>query len=129
MTIAFWCVLVAGLLPIVWAGAAKSRGDFDNRDPRAWLAALDGWRARANAAQANSWEAFAPFAAAVLIAHAAGAAGARVDALAVGFVLARVAYGLLYIADRPTLRTVAWTAGFACVMGLYAVAATAPAAP
>ncbi|MDQ1242094.1 MAG: hypothetical protein QG550_1345, partial [Pseudomonadota bacterium] len=24
MTIAYWCVLIAALMPIVWAGAAKS---------------------------------------------------------------------------------------------------------
>jgi uncharacterized MAPEG superfamily protein len=123
MTIAFWCVLAAGILPIVWAGAAKSRGDFDNRRPRDWLASLEGWRGRANAAQANSWEAFAPFAAAVIVAHVAGARGAVIDALALAWLAARIAYGLAYLADRATLRTALWCAGFACVVGLYMAAA------
>jgi uncharacterized MAPEG superfamily protein len=39
------------------------------------------------------------------------------------FIAARVAYGLLYIADRPTLRSVVWTVGFACVVGMFIAAA------
>ena len=70
MTIAYWCVLVAALLPIVWAGAAKSgiKG-YDNARPREFLGSLQGWPARANFAQQNSYEAFPPFAAGVIIAH------------------------------------------------------------
>ena len=45
-TLAYWCVLVAALLPYVCASLAKSGGvgksrrdgGFDNHDPRAWLA-------------------------------------------------------------------------------------------
>ena len=39
MTIALWCVLVAGLLPYVATVITKAGVDFDNRDPRAWLPA------------------------------------------------------------------------------------------
>jgi len=123
MTLAYWCVLVAAVLPIVWAGAAKSKGDFDNRAPREWLARLDGWRQRANWAQANAWEAFAPFAAAVIIAHLAGARQETIDLLAIIFIAMRVAHGLLYIADRAMLRSIAWTIGFGCVVGLFLTAA------
>eukprot|EP01035_Chromulina_nebulosa_P035064 gene35064-47116_t len=41
--------------------------DFDNAAPRVMLAKLDGWRQRANWAQLNGFEAFPPFAAAVII--------------------------------------------------------------
>jgi uncharacterized MAPEG superfamily protein len=123
MTVAFWCVLIAAILPFVWAGAAKSKGGFDNAAPREWLGRLEGWRRRANWAQQNSWEAFAPFAAAVIIAHLAGARQGTIDTLAMTFIAARVAYGLLYIADRPTLRSVVWTVGFACVVGMFIAAA------
>ena len=34
MTIAYWCVLIAGLLPYVAAGIAKWDRTYDNRDPR-----------------------------------------------------------------------------------------------
>ena len=123
MTVAYWCVLVAGIMPVVLAGVAKSRGDFDNRAPREWLAALEGWRRRANAAQNNSWEAFAPFAAAVIIAHIAGARQGMIDTLALAFVACRIAYAFLYITDRASLRSVAWIAGYACVIGLFITAA------
>lgn len=125
MTSAYWCVLVAAVIPIIWAGVAKSKGGYDNRAPRDWLAELDGWRQRANWAQANAWEAFAPFAAAVIIAHLAGARQGTIDLLALVFIVARVAHGLLYIVDRSTLRSIAWTIGFGCVVGLFVAAATA----
>ena len=72
MTTAYWCVLIAAYLPIAWTGMAKFGAggkDFDNAAPRAMLAKLDGWRQRANWAQLNGFEAFPPFAAAVIIAH------------------------------------------------------------
>ena len=37
---------------------AKLGAPFDNRHPREWLARQSGWRARANAAQLNGFEAF-----------------------------------------------------------------------
>lgn len=123
MTIAYWCVLAAALIPYLTVGFAKSRRDFDNARPREWLARLEGWRARAHWAHQNAFEAFPPFAAAVIIAHLAGAPQSRVDALALVFVAARVAYSAFYILDRPALRTVVWTAGIGCVIGLFVAAA------
>ena len=125
MTIAYWCVLVAAILPVVWAGAAKfGQPGFDNPRPREFLAALQGWPARANWAQANSYEAFPPFAAGVIIAHATGnAAQATIDTLALVFIAARVAYGLCYIADLSALRSFVWLGGFGAMVGLYVAAA------
>ena len=52
MTIAFWCVLVAGFLPYFGTLTAKIGGErFDNSNPRDWLDAQSGFRKRANAAQ------------------------------------------------------------------------------
>ena len=122
MTLAYWMVLIAIFMPFVFAGLAKSRGRFDNARPREWLAGLSGWRQRAHWAQLNTFEAFPPFAAAVIIAHQLGGAQAWIDALAVLFVLLRLGDGAAYIADRPTLRSLLWTGAFACVPGLFAVA-------
>lgn len=124
MTTAFWCVLAAAFLPLAFAGTAKLGGrGFDNRTPRQWLAAQGGWRLRAHWAQENSYEWFPPFAAGVIIAHLAGAAQGTVDALALGYLAARAAYGVFYIADRSTARSLAWTAGAACTVGLFVAAA------
>jgi uncharacterized MAPEG superfamily protein len=115
-TVAYWCVLIAALLPTVCAGIAKwgtfttspQSGGFDNNNPRAWLARQTDWRARANAAQANSFEALPFFIGAVVIAHQLGAYQARLDVLAALFVLLRVVYILLYIANQASLRSVVW---------------------
>jgi uncharacterized MAPEG superfamily protein len=125
MTTAYWCVLIAAYLPIAFTGIAKFGAggrDFDNRAPRAMLAKLDGWRARANWAQANGFEAFPPFAAAVIIAHLCAVPQARIDLLALGFVGLRIVYGVLYIANLATLRSIVWIASVACVVALFASA-------
>jgi uncharacterized MAPEG superfamily protein len=125
MTIAYWCLFAAMFYPFIFAGLAKSRGDFDNANPRAWLAKLSGWRLRAHWAQQNHFEAYPPFAAGVIVAHQLGGAQSWIDALAVTFLLARLLYGVLYIRDRPSLRSIVWSVGFACIVGLFVVAAAA----
>jgi uncharacterized MAPEG superfamily protein len=124
MTIAFWCVLVAGLMPIVFAGVAKA-GDksFNNRRPRDWYQSVTGYRKRAWWAQQNAHEAFPLFAAAVLIAHLGNAAEPTVDALAVGFIAFRVAYGICYLADIHLARTLMWLGGLVCCISLFVAAA------
>ena len=120
MKISFLCVLIAGLLPYMGTMAAKwGFRRYDNHNPRAWLANVTGFRARANAAQANSFEAFPFFASGVLLALHAGVDSARVDALAVAFVLARLGYIACYVADKATLRSLVWTVGMGCVVALH----------
>jgi uncharacterized MAPEG superfamily protein len=124
MTTAFWCVLVAALLPLLWAGAAKAGGTrYNNAQPREFLGALTGWPARAHHAQQNSYEAFPPFAAAVIIAQLCSAPQTTVDSLALAFIGARMVYGLCYIADLSTFRSLVWLAGLSCVIGLFVTAA------
>lgn len=120
-TLAYWCVLVAALLPIVCAGIAKwgmfrqtgPASDFDNHDPRAWLARQTTWRARANAAQANSFEALPFFIGAVIIAHQLGAPQPRLDLLAAAYVGLRVVFVVLYVANQANLRSLVWTLALA----------------
>lgn len=120
MTIAFWCVLVAGFLPYFGTLTAKIGGErFDNSNPRDWLNAQSGFRKRANAAQHNSFEAFPFFAAAVIIAHVAGAPQGRIDLFAVVFILARLFYIAFYVAGMATLRSLAWFAGIGSVIALF----------
>ena len=118
-TVAFWCVLVAALLPLGCALLAKSGnlgksrrdGGFDNHDPRAWMARQTDWRARANAAQANSFEGLPFFIGAVIIAHQLGAPQARLDLLACAFIVLRLAYIALYVGDKATARSLVWGLG------------------
>ncbi len=124
MTIAYWCVLIAALLPFAFTGAAKigARG-FNNRRVRDFQQSLSGWRQRAHWAHQNTFEAFPPFAAAVIIAHLAGAEQTHIDALAISFILLRLAYGGLYIADQATLRSLVWFGALICVVALFVVSA------
>ena len=120
MTIAYFCILIMGLLPYVAAGIAKKGFDgYDNSAPRQWLAKQTGFRARANAAQANLFESLPFFFAAVIIASIAHAPQARIDLLAVGFVLARIAYLVCYVANWPTTRSIVWSIGILCVVSLF----------
>lgn len=119
MTNAYWCVLIAGLLPYLATATAKGGARFDNRNPRAWLAQQTGFRARANAAQLNGFEAFPLFAAAVIVAHLTDAPQARVDALAMVFVAARVAHLAFYLADLAALRSLAWFVGIGSAVAIF----------
>lgn len=119
MTIALWCVLVAGLMPYVATVTAKAGARFDNRNPRDWLSRQEGYRKRANAAQSNAFEAFPLFAVAVIVAMLLQAPQTKVDALALGFVAARVAYFVCYLADWAALRSVAWLAGIGCAVAIF----------
>lgn len=124
MTIAFWCVLAAGVMPLVYAGIAKA-GDrsFDNRRPRDWYETVTGYRRRAWWAQQNSIEAFPLFASAVIIAGLAGAAQPTIDALAIAFIAFRIAYGVCYLADVHLFRSLMWLGGFGCTIALFVIAA------
>ena len=116
-TVAYWCVLLAALLPFACAwlaksgafGKARNAGGFDNHDPRGWLARQSDWRARANAAQANSFEALPFFIGAVVIAHQLGAPQTLLDTLALVFVTLRVIYVAMYVADLATVRSAIWS--------------------
>lgn len=120
MTIAFACVLVMGLLPYVAAGIAKKGFEnYDNSHPREWLAKQSGFRARANAAQANLFESLPLFFAAVIIASVAHAPQERIDFLAVCFVVCRLAYLVCYVANWATARSLVWLAGLASVIAMF----------
>ena len=123
MTIAYWCILAAALLPYVWVGAAKSAPGYNNAAPRAFLDTLSDWRRRATWAQLNAFEAFPPFAAGVIIAHQLNAPQAWIDLLALGFIGLRLVHGIAYIGDWPTPRSLAWVGGIACVVTLFVIAA------
>jgi uncharacterized MAPEG superfamily protein len=123
MTIAFWCVFIAALLPYTAALLAKlGAPDYNNIDPRPWLANQHGFRARANAAQQNGFEAFAVFAAAVLVAHAVHGPQARVDQLAMVFIAARAVYLPVYLAGWGLLRTLVWTVGMVATVWIFLTA-------
>ena len=121
MTVAEWCifaVVALYLLTIVavkWAGARQ----YDNAQPRDPAFYQDAIRARALGAHQNGIEAFPFFAAAVLLAEFRSAPQNLINELAVLFLIVRIAYVLTYLGDRPTLRSILWSLGFAINIAIF----------
>lgn len=119
MPFAYWCVLIAALLPIVWAKYAKAGIVGDNRHPRDLVDSLAPQKRRAYAAHQNAFESFPFFAAAVIIAITQGAAINVVNALAGVYVLLRIVHGCLYVGDQPSLRSLTYAAAFAVNIAIF----------
>ncbi len=125
MSLALWCVLVAGILPVLTTGFAKALGSsmgggrFDNANPRGWQQRQSGIAARAHAAHLNGFEAFPLFAIAVLVAEAKGAPTGMLDMMALAYVASRVVFVATYLADFPTARSAVWAIGFFLAIGIF----------
>lgn len=123
MPIAYWCVLIAALLPIVLVSYAKIGVESDNRYPREEYDNLPPAKRRAYAAHQNAYENSPFFAAAVIIAMTLGAAPATVNMLAMAYVAVRVVHGLLYINNIPTLRSLAFGIGLLINIAIFVLPA------
>ncbi len=123
MTLAYWCVFAAILLPVVFTFIAKFAGKGylpkDNLAPRDFLAKLEGFRKRANWVQLNTHESIPGFMAAVIISHQIQGDQSMIDLLAVSYIVLRVIYGVLYMANAGVLRTIVWSLGVTCILGLF----------
>ncbi|GGK05843.1 MAPEG family protein [Pseudomonas matsuisoli] len=121
MTIPFWCVFFSALLIYVAklpaaAAMGRDKGGYDNHHPRAQQSQLTGMGARAVAAHQNSFEVFPLFVAGVLIAHVTQTQGWLIDTLAIVFLVSRIAYLALYLANLAWQRTVVWLVGIFCCL-------------
>jgi uncharacterized MAPEG superfamily protein len=126
MSIAYWCVLAAALLPSFTVAIAKGkgRGAYDNRDPRA-VGTYKGLAYRAYAAHQNGLETFPFFAIAVLVASG-GAVHAVIpvlDALALAWIGLRLAYIAAYLLDRPNLRSIVWVIALFLTVAIFTLPA------
>jgi uncharacterized MAPEG superfamily protein len=123
MIISYAAILVAGLMPVVCAGISKAGAkSYDNHNPREWLAQQTGYRARANAAQANSLEAFPFFAVGAVLALLTGVDPFVVDLLCVLFTASRVVYVACYLKDKALFRSIFWAVAYFSVIALYVLA-------
>ena len=128
MTTLLWCLVAATTLPYAAHAAvvaAKARsGRYDNHDPRAQSASLEGFGRRAWAAQANAWEALAVFAPLALIHHLVAGDTPIGSALGAVWLAARLGHLAAYLADVPIVRSTAFTVAWGCALGLIVTAAT-----
>ena len=121
MSVAEWSILGAILLYLLTIAPVKAVGhrDFRNsapRDPGFYASPV---RARALGAHRNGIETFRFFAAAILLAEFKGTAQHIIDALAILFLVIRLAFVLAYIANKPTLRTLLWNLGFLVNVAIF----------
>ena len=125
MSIAYWCILIAALLPYLWISVAKGSGErYNNRDPRGWQAKQTDQRShRAHAAHLNGFESFPAFVAGVLMAQLASVDHGTISVLAIVFVIARVLHGVFYLPNQHALRSLVWFVGFASAIALIVMAA------
>ncbi len=121
MTIAEFCVFAALVLAIATLAPAKAmaRGEFDNANPRDRSFYASGFRARSLGAHQNGLETFPFFAVAVLLAEMRGVAQGSADMLAIAFICARAIYVVCYLGNKPTARSIVWSAGFALNAALF----------
>ena len=115
----YWTILVAVLLPYIWATVAmyfkkKQLGSIDLKLPRKQTDLLEGAGYRANAAQSNSWEALAVYTACFLTAVSAGVEPDKIFIPALLWVGFRIMHGITYIADVAPLRMLGFVGGMAC---------------
>lgn len=128
MTIAYWCLVLAIMMPVLLTGIAKigsgRYGRRANSNPRDWQKTqLKGWGERVHNAHLNSFEALPGFAAAVIVAHQLGAPQDKVDMLAAAFIGFRILYAIAYAKDWARLRSLVWTLAFACMVWLFIASA------
>ena len=121
MTVAEWCIFGTLMLylltiaPIKWIGFRR----FDNANPRDPAFYDDPIGSRALGAHQNGIETFPFFAVAVLLAEFRGGPQRLVNELAVLFLIVRIAYVFTYLGNRPTLRSILWTAGFVINLAIF----------
>lgn len=104
-------------VPVAMAMAKENKG-YDNRHPREQQARLTGWGKRALGAHLNSFEIAPLFASCVFIGHLTKGNASWSTALAVLFILSRVAYTALYIGDVHLMRSAVWGFGIFCSVGI-----------
>jgi len=121
MTVAEWCVFASLMLYLLSIASVKwlRFGSFDNSRPRDPAFYDNPIAARALGAHQNGIEAFPFFAAAVLLAEFRACPQNLINELAVLFMIVRISYVFTYIGNRPTLRSILWSIGFAINIAIF----------
>ena len=116
-----YLILTACLLPYVFTLIAKKSAGFrakDNQNPRAFLEKSTGLASRANAAQQNSFESLPLFIASILMAEYMVVPQSLVMTFGIAYLVFRVIYGICYLANWSTLRSIVWLLSLLCPITL-----------
>ena len=116
-----YLILIACLLPYIFTVIAKVAAGFkgkDNQNPREFLAKTTGLAARANAVQQNSFESLPLFITSILIAEYMVISQFVIMTFGIAYILLRIVYGIAYLANLSTLRSVIWFISMLCPITL-----------
>ena len=116
-----YLILAACLLPYVFTLIAKKSAGFrakDNQNPRAFLEKSTGLASRANAAQQNSFESLPLFIASILMAEYMVVSQSLVMTFGIAYLVFRVIYGICYLLNWSTLRSLVWLLSLLCPITL-----------
>lgn len=116
-----YLILAACLLPYVFTMISKKAGGFkakDNQNPRDFLEQSTGVAKRAHAVQQNSFESLPLFIAAVLMAEYLVMPQSLIMTFGIGYLIFRVLYGICYLANWATLRSIMWLLSMLCPIAL-----------
>jgi uncharacterized MAPEG superfamily protein len=118
--LAFTALLAASLWIVYVAAQVQANGlpaapDYTDPTPRP----VPFWGMRANRAHLNLVEAFAPFAVLVLILHVTNQNNSTTAFLCMSFFWLRVVHAIVYWLALPYVRTIVFTLGYLCVLGLF----------
>jgi uncharacterized MAPEG superfamily protein len=121
LTYLAWTALLTATLFIPYVTAQSVTNGFlrpvNYRDPAQRPLPL--WGKRADRAYLNAVEAFAPFAAVVLVAHVTGKASAMTAFWATAFFWLRLTHAVVFLLAIPYLRTAVFTLGYFAVIGIF----------
>lgn len=123
MSLAYWCVLIAALMPLALVGYAKAGSGDDNHHPRDTVAGLPDAKRRAYAAHQNAYDNFPFFAAAVIVATTLGASASTLNILAALYIVLRGMHAVLYINDAASARSLVYGAGLLINIAIFVLPA------
>jgi uncharacterized MAPEG superfamily protein len=131
MPVILYVLFIVSVLPILLAGVgnyfrARQFGAFDNSNPRLQQSRLEGPGARAQAAQANAWEALSIFGVTCFIAYASGIDLQSLNLVALIFLACRLLHAVFYIANLGALRSLIFGVAISCCLYIVYLAAMVP---
>ncbi|MGP1372629.1 MAG: MAPEG family protein [Almyronema sp.] len=108
-------------LPFLCVGVERFRLGYDMSAPRTLFDKLPPYAQRANWAHQNSFESFALFAPAALMAYITGQTSALALGAAIAYLVARFFYSIFYILDIPLLRSLTFAVGSLSSFALFVI--------
>jgi len=117
------CSIVAAAaliyFPYLAVAAGRFQVGYEMGAPRGMFDKLPEYAQRATWAHQNSWESFALYAPAALMAFVVGLPAEQVLSSVVIYLATRVTYSLFYILNVPILRSLSWAFSISSIVSLF----------